>query len=200
MTKPRILSPSEAKNSLAARLGRVVDRVRQVDVRLGNRPYNVFLVWTKWNGDERGEGIQEVVCRCPIVPTPVVKDLTNLALSPFGAGVLPVGSVRVTEVSASYSLEVLFGRIIPDRPEDRVPHPYDFFYEVVEDGRHESAPLRGRYRLLSTPHLDAANQQWVMVLERESGDMGRDGKPVNKPVVPARDPRFEGLEAPEDDQ
>lgn len=199
MAKPRLLSPGEARTSLAARLQRVVDRARQVDVKLGNRPYNVYLVWTKWTGEERGEGDQEVVCRCAIVPSPVVKDLTNVALSPFGAGILPVGSLRVTEVSTCYSMEQLAGRVIPGK-EDQVPHPYDFFYEVVEDGRHEAEPKRGRFRLLSTPHLDAANQQWVLVLERVSGEMGKDGKPILAPVVPPKDPWAERKIEPPDDE
>ncbi len=185
-SRPRQLSPGEARNSLANRLSRVVDRVRQVDVRLGNRPYNVFLCWTKWGGDERGEGVQEIVCRIPLVPTPLVDDLTSVSLSGFGAGVLPVGSFRVREVSASYSIQLLTGKVLPEK-EDQVPHPYDFFYEVVEDGRHqqcEGRPVRPRFRLFATPYLDAKNQQWVLVLERTSGDMGQDGKPIDAPIVP----------------
>jgi hypothetical protein len=195
--KPRPLTAGEARNSLANRLSRVVDRARQIDVRVGNRPYQVHLVWTKWNGDERGEGVQEVVCRQQLVPTPVVEDLTSITFSPFGAGLLPVGSVRVTEISASYRLEYLRGLVLPDR-EDQVPHPYDFFYEIVEDGRHECPPAeRPRFRVYGHPYLDAKNQQWVMVLERTSGEMGKDGKPVNAPVVPPGDPR--DATPPEDD-
>lgn len=188
--RPRNLTSAEARNSLANRLSRVVDRGRQVDARLGNRPYQVFLCWTKWGGEERGEGLEEVVCRIPIVPTPVVADLTSVSLSPFGGGILPVGSVRVTEISVTYSLETLAGRVVPGK-EDQVPHPYDFFYEVVEDGRHElceGKPIRPRFRLLSTPFLDAPKQQWVIVLERQSGDMGKDGKPTKAPVHPPKDP------------
>lgn len=201
--RPRNLTPSEARNSLANRLARVADRGRAIDARLGNRPYQVFLCWTRWSGDERGEGLEEVVCRIPIVPTPVVADLTSIALSPFGAGVLPVGSVRVTEVSVTYSLETLMGRVVPNRREDQVPHPYDFFYEVVEDGRHQACdgpPARPRFRLLSSPFLDAPKQQWVLVLERQSGDMGKDGKPTNAPVPVSKDPwEQRGIEPPPDE-
>ncbi len=193
------LRPAAARSSLASRLSRVADIGRQVEVRLGFRPYQVFLVWTRWNGDERGEGVQEVVHRCQLVPTPVVQDLTGVALSPFGAGILPVGSVRIREVSARYSLELLSGKVIPGK-EDQVPHPYDFFYEVVEDGRHECPPLRPRFNLFATPFLDAPNQQWILVLERQSGDMGQDGKPVHAPVVPPVDPWVtRRLDAPEDE-
>jgi len=177
--------PGEMRNSLAAKLVRVVDRARQLDARVGNRPYRVFLVWTKFTGEERGEGTEAVVCRQEILPVPVVSDLTSVALSPFGAGIVPLGSVRVTEISAGYSLGFLTGKVVPGK-EDQVPQPYDFFYEVVEDDRHDccdSPQVRPRYRLMATPFLDAPNQQWKIMLERTSGETGNDGKPLNTPVV-----------------
>ncbi len=198
--KLRLLSPGEAKTSLASKLSRIVDRARQIDVKLGMRPYNVFLVWTKWTGDERGEGVQRVVCRSPLLPTPVVADLTSLSKNSFSAGRFPVGSVRVSEISARYTTEMLEGKVVPERVEDEVPQPFDFFWEIVEDGRHDCAPLRRRFSVSATPFLDAPNQQWIVVLERQSGDMERDGQPVDDPVEPAKDPwTTRELEAPEED-
>lgn len=197
----RPLTAGEARASVASRLTRITDRARQVEVRLGFRPYNVYLVWTKWNGEERGEGVQSIVTRCALTPTPVVQDLTSVSLSPFGAGVLPEGSFRIREVSARYTVEQLKGRVVPDQGEDQVPQPYDFFYEVVEDGRHECPPSqRPRFRLFAEPFFDAPNQQWVLVLARQSGDMGKDAKPVSDPVVPPEDPwRTRRLLPPDDD-
>ena len=193
------LTPCQAKGSLANRLGRVVDRARHVDAKMGFRPYRVFLCWTVWNGEERGEGVQDVACRCEITPTPMVADLTSVSLSPFGAGTIPMGSVRITEVSSRYSLEFLTGKVVPGK-EDQVPHPYDFFYEVVEDGRHEDPALRPRFRIMGTPFFDAPNQQWQFVLERQSGDMGKDGKPIAEPIVPPEDPWVtRKLDQPEDE-
>ncbi len=198
--RPRPISPAEAKSSLAARLGRRVDRLRQVDARLGFRPYQVFLVWTKWDGDERGEGSQSVVARCQLLPAPVVADLTALSRGKFSAGKYPTGAIRVSEISTSYTTEHLTGKVLPDRGEDQVPHPYQFFYEIVEDGRNGKEPSRRRFSLTSEPFLDAENFQWVIVLDKTSGDMGNDGKPVAKPVVPVEDPwRTRQLKAPDDD-
>lgn len=201
--KLRPLTQGEAKTSLAARLGRIHDRTRQVNVRLGFRPYRVFLVWTKWNGAERGEGVQEVMRRCELLPTPLVQDLSSVALSPYGAGVLPVGSVRIREVSPRYSLELLMGRVYPEEGEDQVPQPYDFFYEVVADGRHlkagEKEP-RARFRVMATPFFDAENQEWSLVLERQSGEMDKEGQPVAEAVDPPVDPwSARELPRPEDD-
>ncbi len=197
--RPRQLSPGEAKTSLAARLAGRVDRLRQIDVRMGFRPYQVFFVWTTWDGPERGDGNQRVVCRKPMLPNPVVQSMDGLSKFNGGGGNYPVGSVRLTEVSACYTLEMLKGIVLPDNPEDRVPHPYQFFFEIVEDGRHGPEAERKRFNLAAEPHLDSGNFQWVLVLAKSSGDMGRDGKPVNEPVVPPVDPWVAGLEAPDDD-
>lgn len=199
----RPLTPAQAKQSLAARLAKTVDKVRQVNVRLGFRPYQVFLTWTTWDGAERGEGNQRVVARIPMTPTPVVSDLTALRKQAFSAGRALVGDVRLTEVSANYPLEVLMGKVIPDRGEDQVPEPFHFFYEIVEDGRHcppGEGDERKRFSLAAAPFLDAENHQWILVLDKMSGDMERDGNPRNEPVQPIENPwRTRRLEAPPED-
>lgn len=155
-----------------------MDRARQIDVRLGNRPYQCFLVWTRWDGAARGDGNQVVVCRHQILPTPVVTDLTAMQKKPTSVGVVLDGTLRITEISTQYTLEVLLGQTLPEKGEDQVPQPLDFFWEVVEDGRHCDPAERKRFRVFSAPFLDAPNQQWVIMLQKMSGDMGRDGKPM----------------------
>jgi hypothetical protein len=132
----------------------------------------------------------------------MVEDLTALASNPFSAGKYPVGSIRVREISGRYTVAQLEGRMIPEEDEEEVPQPYEFFYEIVEDGRHEANPRRQRFRPASAPFFDAENQQWVIVLERTSGDMGTDGRPENDDEEPAPpDPwRSRELEAPSDDE
>lgn len=199
----RPLSPAQAKNSLAARLSKTVDKARQIEVRLGMRPYQVFLTWTTWDGDERGEGQQRVVARIPMTPTPVVSDLTALRKQPFSAGRALIGDLRLSEVSASYPLEVLLGNVIPDRGQDEVPEPFHFFYEVVEDGRYcppGEGDERKRFSLSAAPFLDAENQQWILVLQKMSGDMQRDGTPQNEPTKPIENPwRKRRIEPPPSD-
>lgn len=189
--KLRPLTPAEAKCSLAARLSKTVDKARQIEVRLGMRPYQVFLTWTQWDGEERGDGIERVVARIPLTPTPIVSDLSALRQQGFSTGRALTGDVRLTQVSATYPLEVLVGNIIPNRGQDEVPNPLHFFYEIVEDGRHcppDGGDERKRFNVGAAPYLDAENNQWIIVLNKMSGDMKRDGTPQNETSKPIENP------------
>lgn len=101
--------------NLVERLSPRLDRIRQRTlVRFGLRPYEVFLVWTRWDGEERGEGQKETqLASVRIVPRPKVVDLTTLSLSPFAAGILPVGSVRLEAVTTSLTEDNLLGNAVP---------------------------------------------------------------------------------------
>ena len=191
MSKIRPLGPGEAKRSLVARLSSVVDSQRQLNTKFGMRPYRVFLIWTKWTGVERGQGMENVLCECEILPTPRVVSLDKLSFTPFHAGVLPVGSLSVDEISTGrYTSDVLRGDIPVDGREaligprppglssrqlDHIPEPYDFFYEVMQDERNGCAPVRERFGLLSMPFLDAENFSWRLMLEKRGQDRNRDG-------------------------
>jgi hypothetical protein len=195
------LTSNQAARTLAHRLAPLADRLRQLEVNFGLRPYVTFLVWTRWDGEERGEGHQQVERRVALVPNPVVEDLTAVTLQPYAAGVLPVGSVRISKVSARYPQDLLMGIVMPCDPKasfesqlaggppvdsnalatelEGVPEPWEFFYEIVEDGRSAigRAPQRARFRPLAAPFRDAGALEWQMVLERVSEGMGRDGNP-----------------------
>lgn len=153
-----------------------MDRVRQIATNLGIRPYRVFLTWTKWGGEEIGEGDETLVQRIELLPTPRVRSLDNITLAPFHAGILPEGSLRVDQISTTYTLDQLMGRMQPVAHEDHIPEPYDFFYEVVEDGRGDPSPVRMRFRLFGTPHRLPDSVQWQLVLQRTSEDRTRDDK------------------------
>jgi hypothetical protein len=196
VSEPKPLKPSEAARRLANRLARPVDRIRQVATRLGVRSRRVFLVWQAWGGDERGDGTPYEVDRLELLPTPKVTGLDAVALTAVSAGVLPIGTIRVEQVSAAYSESQLRGlfslragvfeevtegslgsqlRPAGLHPANHVPPSVSFFYEVVEDGRHEGLPLRQKYRLSAQPTLDESRVQWRLVLERVSEDNRRDG-------------------------
>lgn len=103
MSRPRPLNPFEAKRSLANRLAPTADRVRQIATRLGIRPYRCFLVWTRFSGEDRGEGDENLIARVELLPTPKVSELTSQQLLLYGAGTLPTGSLRVEKVSATFT-------------------------------------------------------------------------------------------------
>lgn len=101
------------RQNLAQRLAPRADKIRQKLTDFGLRPYDVFLVWTRWDGEERGEGYERELRRVRIVPNPKVEDLTSISLSPYAAGILPVGSIRLSEISISLTADDLAGRTIP---------------------------------------------------------------------------------------
>lgn len=178
MPRPRALNPSEAKRSLAHRFASRVDRLRQIETRLGMRPYRVVLVWSQFSGEERGEGDETVTLRREILPTPKVENMTAKERKVMSAGLHEVGSIRISEVSMLLTADMLEGREVPE-PHKPIPDDAEFFYEVFEDGRGDNPAERGRYRLSSAPYRDVENLGWTFVLERRSEDYGRDAKPVD---------------------
>jgi hypothetical protein len=199
---PRPLDPSQAKATLANRLGRRVDRLRQFSTRFGLRPYRVTLCWTRWTGSERGQGREVEIPggRIEILPTPKVKALDSVNLALMAAGMLPVGSVRVTQISVNYTQDQLVGLAIPDevfternepprlksskelppRPSNvDLPQPFDFHWEVREDGRGDDPPPRWRFRLASWPQRNPGDAEWAVMLERVSDDDDREGRPTS---------------------
>lgn len=188
MPIPKPLTPSQASHSLANRFGRTADRIRQFATKFGVRPYRVFLVWDRSTGEERGEGIEVEYRRIEILPTPKVESLDAVALSPHYAGVLPVGSIRVTRISSAFTGDILSGKAIPSGQAapgvpfaisergEHIQEPTAFYYELIEDGRGDPMPSRSKYRLAATPSRRAGKVDWLVVLERMSEDDNRAGQ------------------------
>lgn len=169
------LTPEKARRTLAHRLSPRADRLRQIATNFGIRPYNVSLVWGKWSGEERGEGTFKVIKSIALLPNPKVEDMSAVSLDPRAAGVLPVGTIKLTRVSSSYNLDTLSGRTVPQGDGERIPEDVEFFYELTEDGRGEDNPVRMRFRLVSEPFRRPGKIDWTILLERVSEDRARDG-------------------------
>ena len=178
MPKPRPLSPLEAKNSLANRLGtRVAPRLMQFATKFGLRSKRVFLVWTKFSGRERGEGNERVIARVELLPTPKVLDMSMLTYNPFSAGVLPVGAQRVDKVAVTYTMDQLMGKAVPGyKKGEEIPEPYDFYYEIQEDGRGDDPSMIQRFRIMGVPDRREGDCSWSLLLERTSEDPYRNGQ------------------------
>lgn len=186
MPKPRALRPDEIKRTLVGRFEQkpggqpgLADKLRQLHTKFGARSRRVFLVWVGWTGDTRGEGDPSVVKVIELLPTPKVSDLTSVALNPYSAGKLPVGSIRVDEVSAAMSEDVLAGRLVAGGAD--LGPKMDFFYELREDGRSGVPSLPQRYRPLAQPTRRETNISWSIVLDRVSEDRLRN---LSIPVDP----------------
>lgn len=200
MPRVRPLTPEQARSTFANRFSRLTDRTRQFATKFGVRPNRVFLRWTKWSGTERGEGQEQTVLTFEILPTPRVTSLDMLTFSLAHAGVIPVGSVRVDRISvALFTSDILLGKAWPNahskpgeerktlmpivapmpgmhRSEPHIPEPYEFFWEVVEDGRGDDPAKRHKFRPMSAPFRRAGKVDWTIMLERVSLDRTRQDK------------------------
>lgn len=178
MPLPRPLTPQQARRSLANRLIRPTDRLRQFATRFGVRPYRWFLVWTTWDGEVRGEGTEREYARVELLPTPKVGELTSLQQAAYGGGVLATGTLRLDRVSESYSAAQLQGLQIPGRRQDEdMPRNIDFWYEMIEDGRGNDEPVPLRFRLQAAPYRAAGRVCWVLVLEVQNEPTQADHQP-----------------------
>jgi len=193
-------SPEHAKRTLAHRLTRKADRIRQLSTRFGLRANRVFLVWTEWSGAERGEGDEVVKHRVELLPTPRVSD-PAVTYQPRSSGSIPEGSVIVDQISAgAYNFDNLSGLLVPSdyavsprgpdfKSETLTPEPVelapnrriDFFYEIVEDGRGTPGtgnppPYRHRFRLFGIPTRKPGSIYFTVVLEQADDELSRHGE------------------------
>ena len=133
------------------------------------------LVWSKWSGEERGDGTETIVAKVELIPTPLV-DMSGVSYEVTSVGRVPSGSISVREVALTYTADQLMGFSIPEKHEDTIPEPYDFYYEVTEDDRGDPLPQRSKFRLAKQPFRDAEKLMWILSLERMSEDNDRHGK------------------------
>lgn len=196
--KPPTAIHPDPRKTLAYRLGRYADRFRFMEQRFGLRNIAVSLVWTKWTGEERGEGYEQVIRVMEIAPMPIIEEGGALSNNPRSAGILPEGTIRVSGISSYYPMDLLDGKLMPcdpagmrqafltNKPYDaqssvfameEVPHPWSFFWELQDDGRTDARLLpRGKYRISSGPTRRVEKFDWMVVLDKISEDRSRHGK------------------------
>jgi hypothetical protein len=134
------------------------------------------MVYERYTGSDYGEGDRVELARIELLPTPRVRSLDNLQRNLMAAGMVAAGSVRVDLISATYTYDQLTGKMMPKPHADQEPVPYDFHYEVIEDGRGDEKPIRAKFRLLGLPGRQAGKVSWTLTLERVQGDNDRDGR------------------------
>lgn len=173
MPRVRPLSAFQAKRSLANRLSPLTDRLRQVATNFGLRPYRVFLVWTTFDGEERGEGTERELARVEILPTPKTAELNSLQNSPYSGGVLTTGTLRLDRISAGFTAAQLTGLAVPGREQQEdMPPNVDFWYELREDGRGGDVPVPLRFRIQGVPYRAAGKISWSVTLEAQNEATG----------------------------
>jgi len=134
------------------------------------------MVWSRWTGEERGEGDECILRRWELIPTPKM-DLSSISYTGTHVGRVPNGMVHMSEISLDFKADQLQGLWTPQgEAEDILPEPNDFYYEVVEDDRNENCNQRAKYRIAAFPFLDAEAFMWRVTLERMSEDNERSGR------------------------
>jgi len=155
--------------TLVASLTNTVDCIRDIATTLGARPYQVLLVWTRWSGGARSQGIEEVIREESILPTPLVADISSVALSMQSIGIAEEGDVRITEISPRFNEDYLSGR---GEDGSAIPPDQSFYWEVrrrTSDG----LSMRRRFRLSGAPMHEATKFQWKVTLKKIAEDRMR---------------------------
>ena len=173
----RPLRPDEVKSSLMNRLVPTIDKIRQLPVNLGLRPYRVFMVHILWSGERIGEGQPQETSRREILPTPRIRDMsaTTEVLSAFGR--TEEGGIVVDRISAKFSEDDLMG-VTPDLIDPAMPRTGkrngDFFWEVQENRPGTPNPIPRRYVPSGTPTLMRGGVHWRIPLNKQMVNRSRN--------------------------
>lgn len=151
----------------------LADDLRDLRVELGGRPYRIFLVKTRWTGEVRGDGVEEVFYEEELLPVPKLSTLSSVALTVQSVGLDEVGELQVSEISPRYNEFQLRGLTERGEPlEDN-----ETFYWEVAFFRHGVSTTRRRFLPRSTPYYDAIALQWSLGLVRAGRDRDSLGEP-----------------------
>ena len=175
MPRPKALSPAEAERTLVHRFGKRVNRLRQIAVRFGLRPYRVWMVWYQWTGDAVGEGTQEEVKREEILPTPDVVDSTKFLF--LTGGKVDDGMMVMRKVDPTLGEMLLNGQLyagdVPGSPcpDETTGGPTQFYFLVKEDGRSPGVVMERWFTLVGTPFRKAGQLDWDLTIQQVSRNL-----------------------------
>lgn len=170
--------PWRTPSTLAARLVPIVDRIRELNSRLGIRPYRTFLVHGQWTGTRRGFGQLVVTSRREIVPVPRVRDMNQVSMRIKATGRTEEGSVYIDQISARIPEDDLIGRTpdVQDVVQPRTSNPLaEFWWEIEEARSTIPNPAIRRFVPSGVPMLSRDGFNWAVVLNKQDYDRGRDG-------------------------
>ena len=152
--------------SLAERLARTVNHVRQKQADMGLRMYRVYSIRRHWSGGEVGRGdVTEVLTR-ELLPRPKVDFRTRRELT--AAGYVERGVVVLSEVNPQLTEDEvvdLFSPCTTDKGDE-------CFFEVVMDARDGQAKRR-RMIVVEPPQRTAF--AWRVTLREQDSARDRSG-------------------------
>lgn len=156
--------------SLVERLSGRADRLRGLEVRLGARPWRVFVRLFRWTGGERFHGQRELAQELELTPPPIVRGESSLRYQVTAGGTRSEGVLRLEEVSPRYTerdLDILRAPL-GDTEEIRI--------DIVHDARDGAEPEVRSYRPAGRPERDVTGLQWTIALE-QLAQRGEGGTP-----------------------
>lgn len=162
----------EVAGAAGLRLSSMWDRARDMKARAGLRPYRVTIVRARSAGRSRGDGPTEIVREWPILPRPVVGDLTAIGEMISPDQLRESGTIVLSEISLAYSEMVLLGR---GERGDPIPAGERVFYEVAHLDGLGRVSVRRRFVHSSAPYAKTETAEWIIVLTRAPWDRGADG-------------------------
>lgn len=163
----------QANKTLARQLIPVADRIRDLFVRFGTRPYKVRVVRVRWSAGRRGVGAPVIEREMDILPTPLVQDLSTLTEIVQPVGLDEVGSILVSEISGRFTDNDLRFLSADGRP----PDPDVEVYYEIEFPKLDGTSDKRRFFLRSAPHYAAGRFMWQLRLEKAHEDRARNGDP-----------------------
>lgn len=170
-----LAQPTPLCGTLARGLIGVADSLRNLYAAFGLRPYVVRLIKTRWSGGRRGVGAEYVTSDVPLLPVPLVSDISSLSEIVTPAGLDEFGEVALTQLSGAYTEDFLRGHDPEGRPasvDEQVYYEIEFPPPCTgADGE------RRRFLLRGAPHYQADAFGWTVRLERARQDRARNGDP-----------------------
>ena len=154
-------------NTLAAKLGGCVDKIRGINAMLGLRPYHVYLVHTRWSGTEVGDGVESVLTQEEVLPVPRVQSIASLRLQLQSVGLAEIGDLQLSEVSTRYT-ENRLRRLQEDGTS--YPRNESTYWEIHFLRADGSNAIRRRFVCVGVPVLEPGNVQWTVSLSRSYND------------------------------
>lgn len=155
-------------------LAPTVDCARDLFTSLGVRSYQVNLVWTRWSGGERGVGQEYVAATQTVLPTPKLAGLGGVQIELKELGSNEQGSIELSQISLSYSEDLLLGRggVVPEG--ESIPFDVSFFWELaLPIGGGQS--IRRRFTPSAPPERRGGSLDWLVRLVETEGARRRDG-------------------------
>lgn len=187
---PKIDGFTEVSSTqLAASLGQdlieVADSIRDIASEFGLRPYKVSLVKTRWGGKQaapprRGWGAETVLSVTPLLPTPLLTDMSGVAEIVTPIGLDEFGEILLTEISGTFREEDLRGLALGSDGKVQSIDPDTQFYYEIEFPRPGFAEVDGerrRFTIKGAPMYFSDKFQWQVRLERQRVDRQRNGDP-----------------------